>query len=217
MKLLLISDVECPALWDHYQPERLAGVDLIVSCGDLKKDYLEFLVTMSGKPLFYIPGNHDKGYVTRPPEGCECLDDQVLSYGGVRFLGLGGCKRYSDGPYQYTEEQMAQRIKKLQRSIKKAGGVDIVVTHAAMTGYGDAEDFAHRGFDCFQGLLDSWHPAYLVHGHVHQSYGWNIPRVVQYRDTSVINVFERYILELPDSFPKAALQPQPRFRLPWRR
>ena len=46
MKLLLIADEEAPYLWDFYQPGRLDGIDLILSCGDLKQEYLEFLVTM---------------------------------------------------------------------------------------------------------------------------------------------------------------------------
>ena len=196
MKLLLVSDMECAALWDHYQPGRLSGLDLIVSCGDLKKEYLEFLVTMSGKPLLFVPGNHDDGYAKEPPEGCECLDGRILTIGGVRFLGLGGCKRYSDGVYQYTEEEMAKRIHKLKRPLRKAGGVDVVVTHAAVTGYGDAEDYAHRGFDCYRDLLDTWQPRYLFHGHIHRSYGWTIPRVRQYRQTTIINAFERYIIEI---------------------
>ena len=29
IRVLLISDVECPALWDYYQPSRVEGVDLI--------------------------------------------------------------------------------------------------------------------------------------------------------------------------------------------
>ena len=43
MKVLLIADEESPYLWDFYQPGRLAGVDVILSCGDLKQEYLEFL------------------------------------------------------------------------------------------------------------------------------------------------------------------------------
>ena len=31
MRILAVSDNECPALWDYYRPERVAGVDLIVS------------------------------------------------------------------------------------------------------------------------------------------------------------------------------------------
>ena len=73
MKILLVADEESKFLWDYYQPGKLAGVDCILSCGDLKQEYLEFLVTMGGKPLYYIHGNHDKGYVDFPPEGCDCI------------------------------------------------------------------------------------------------------------------------------------------------
>ena len=198
MKILLVSDVECPALWDHFRPDRVEGVELIISCGDLKHEYLEFLVTMINKPLLYVPGNHDVRYITNPPEGCECIDDCVFTYKGIRIGGLGGCKKYSDSPYQYTEKEMTKRVHKFRKSVKKAGGLDIFVTHAAMTGYGDAEDRAHQGFDCFKEVLDKWHPQYMCHGHVHQSYNWNIPRSVEYNGIPVINAFERYILEIPD-------------------
>ena len=50
MKLLLLSDKESPYLWDYYQPGRLDGIDLILSCGDLKSNYLSFLVTMGRAP-----------------------------------------------------------------------------------------------------------------------------------------------------------------------
>ena len=196
MKLLLIADEESPYLWDFYQPGRLDGIDLILSCGDLKQEYLEFLVTMGNKPLYYIHGNHDKGYVNFPPEGCECLDDQLIVCKGLRILGLGGCVRYNPGPYQYTEEEMEKRIKRLDRKLRKAGGVDIVITHAPPKGYGDAPDNAHRGFSSFRTLMDKYHPQYLVHGHVHQSYGHSLPRRLQYGDTTVFNAVGWHILEI---------------------
>ena len=71
MKLLLVADEESPYLWDYYQPGRLNGIDCILSCGDLKQEYLEFLVTMSGRPLYYVHGNHDKGYVDFPPRAAN--------------------------------------------------------------------------------------------------------------------------------------------------
>ena len=196
MKVLLISDVECTALWDYYRPERVEGIDLILSCGDLKKEYLEFLVTMTGKPLLYIPGNHDSYYATMPPEGCENIDGTVYTYQGVRFCGLGGCKRYSDSTYQYTEQEMAKRVRKLKRPIRKAGGIDVFVTHACMTGYGDAQDIAHQGFDCFRTVLDQYHPRVHCHGHVHQNYGWTIPRELNYNGIPVINAYERFVIEV---------------------
>ena len=51
MKLLLISDHENSFLWDYYVPGRLDGIDLILSCGDLKPEYLSFLVTMGRAPV----------------------------------------------------------------------------------------------------------------------------------------------------------------------
>ena len=196
MKLLLISDEEDRYLWDHYQPGCLSGIDMILSAGDLKSVYLSFLVTMANKPLLYVHGNHDNLYDKYPPEGCECIDDRLVTVNGLRILGLGGSQRYKEGPYQYTERQMAWRIRKLERKIKKAGGVDIVLTHAPLRSYGDMDNLVHRGFEAFQPLLDKWKPRYLVHGHVHLSYGARQPRVQQYGETTLINACGKYTLEI---------------------
>ncbi len=69
MKILAVSDEESPALWDYYTPGCLKEYDLLLSCGDLKAEYLTFLVTMGRAPLLYVHGNHDEGYLSRPPEG----------------------------------------------------------------------------------------------------------------------------------------------------
>ena len=47
-------------------------------------------------------------------------------------------------------------------------------------------------------ILHKYQPKYLVHGHVHMSYGHNIPREIDYHGTKVINAYERYVLEIPD-------------------
>lgn len=199
MRILTVSDEECPALWDHYAPGRLDGYDLILSTGDLKADYLSFLVTMAHAPLLYVHGNHDEGYSRRPPEGCDCIDDQLVVYRGLRILGFGGCLQYRpDAPWQFTERQMARRINKLRFALWKSGGVDVIVTHAPPLGLGDGEDLPHRGFACFQKLLDQYHPLCLVHGHVHLR-GWPLPqRELLYGGTRIVNASERYELELPD-------------------
>ncbi len=209
MKILVIADEESKYLWDYYQPGRLKDIDFILSCGDLKQEYLEFLVTMGNRPLYYVHGNHDKGYVDFPPEGCECLDDELVCVKGLRILGLGGCIRYNPGPFQYTEEEMAQRIRKLRRKIKKAGGVDIVITHAPPRGHGDADDNAHRGFECFLSLIDEYHPRYLLHGHIHPSYGHGYPRQQQYGDTTIFNAVGWHVLEM--EAPPAAETKKKRF------
>lgn len=195
MKILLLADKECPALWDYYQPGRLDGIDLIISCGDLNSAYLSFLVTMGRAPVLYVHGNHDAKYEFRPPEGCDCIEDDLVSVNGVRILGLGGSPVYTGGAHQYTERQMARRIRKLWWKLRRAGGVDIVVTHAPAKGCGDADDYAHRGFECLLKLMDRWQPKYLVHGHVHMNYK-KAPRILRRGETTIINAYERYILEL---------------------
>ena len=198
MKILTISDEECPFLWDYYVPGRLDGYDLIIACGDLKAKYLSFLVTMARCPVVYVHGNHDTGYKHQPPEGCDCIDDAIVVYNGIRILGLGGCRKYHPGAHQYTEKQMRRRIARLRWKIRLLGGVDIVVTHAPPEGLGDDDDPAHWGFAAFREFLDKYHPQYFIHGHVHMTYGHNIPRVREYNGTTLINAYERYTLEIPD-------------------
>lgn len=203
MKILAVSDEECAALWDHYVPGRLSEYDLIISCGDLKAEYLSFLVTMGRCPVLYVHGNHDTTYKENPPEGCDCIDDALIVYNGIRILGLGGCLRYHPGEHQYTEKQMARRISKLHWKIRRLGGVDIVVTHAPPLGLGDEEDPAHRGFETLLELIELYKPKYLLHGHVHLRYnahtGQKPRRENEYRGTKVINVSDRYELEIDDA------------------
>lgn len=202
MKILIVSDEECPALWDYYVPGRLKEYDLIISCGDLKADYLSFLVTMARCPVLYVHGNHDTRYHIDPPEGCDCIDDHIVTYNGVRILGLGGCRKYHPGRHQYTEDEMRRRIWRLKWKLWRMGGVDIVVTHAPPEGLGDADDPAHWGFAALREFLDQYHPKYLLHGHVHMTYGYDIPREIEYNGTTIVNATERYVIEVPEgSYP----------------
>ncbi len=198
MKILVVSDEESPYFWENYIPGRLAEFDLIISCGDLKADYLSFLVTCARCPVLYVHGNHDTGYSRRPPEGCDCIDDKLVEFNGLKILGLGGCRKYHPGAYQYTEREMRRRIRRLRFPLWRHKGVDILVTHAPAEGVGDAEDPAHRGFQAFCEFLDKYRPKYMLHGHVHLRYGQDKTRVRSYGDTTVINASERYVLELPE-------------------
>ena len=51
MKILAVADEENDVLWNYFQPKMVKDVDLVVSCGDLDREYLDFLVTMVKKPL----------------------------------------------------------------------------------------------------------------------------------------------------------------------
>lgn len=196
MRILIVSDEENPALWDYYSPGKLDDIDLILSAGDLKPDYLSFLVTMANKPLLYVHGNHDGIYDERPPEGCECVDDRIVSISGLRILGLGGSIRYNGGPHQYTEKEMQKRIRRLQPALFRSGGADIILTHSPVSGYGDMDDSAHRGFECFLDLIKRYSPKYLIHAHVHDRYSPGSSKEHMIGDTAVINASGTYILDI---------------------
>ncbi len=198
MKILAVSDEECPALWGYYVPGRLKEYDLILASGDLKAEYLSFLVTMARAPVLYVHGNHDTSYDKRPPEGCDCIDGKLVVFNGVRILGLGGCKRYHPGKFQFTETQMRRRIARLRYFLWRTGGVDIVVTHSPPLGVGDASDPAHQGFQALRELLEKYHPKYLLHGHVHLRYSFGTQREQEYQGTKVVNTYERYVFEIPE-------------------
>ena len=194
MKILLVSDKEEPYIWDYFDRERFKDIELVLSCGDLKAEYLSFLVTMINAPLVYVPGNHDTSYSQNPPEGCISADDNLITVNGIRIVGLGGCMNYNNRKYQYTEEQMEKRIWKLRRKIRKHKGFDVLLTHAPALGLGDGSDTAHRGFASFVKMLDEYSPKYFFHGHQHLNYS-RIQRTMQYKNTTIVNGYGYYIFD----------------------
>lgn len=196
MKILVLADEESKYLWDYFEKSKLEGIDLIISCGDLKPQYLSFLATFTKAPVLYVHGNHDAIYKEKPPEGCICIDDDIYVYNGIRILGLGGSRNYNFGSFQYTEKEMKSRVRKLFFKLKYHKGFDILVTHSPARGFNDGEDLPHRGFTVFCDLLEKYKPKYFLHGHVHLTYKWNQQRECKYNDyTTVINGFERYVFE----------------------
>lgn len=198
MKIMLLADEAEPTLWEHINRKRLEGIDLILSCGDLPASYLSFLTCFTTAPILYVHGNHDDRYDKKPPEGCFCIDDELYIHNGVRILGLGGCMRYKPGPYQFTDEEMDKRVRRLWFPLWKHKGFDILLTHAPAFQLGDAKDLCHQGFGTFLRLMDKYHPAVMAHGHVHKSYTANFVRERDYAGTRVINAFGAYVIELPD-------------------
>lgn len=201
MRILAISDEPSKRLWGSLCREALAGIDLILSAGDLPAKYLSFLTCFTDAPIVYIHGNHDDRYEKEPPEGCLDADGKILMVKGVRILGLGGSIRYRpDGIHMYTEKEMASRISSLRRSLKATGGFDVLLTHAPIRSFGDQEDLCHRGFVCFGPLLDRYRPAVMVHGHVHQAYaGAGFVRQRDWNGIPVINASTSFEFDLPET------------------
>jgi hypothetical protein len=189
---------------------------VVVSCGDLPFDYLEYVVTVANVPLLFVPGNHDPAVRRAPdtvvgalsdpslafreppraaiPEGCDPIDGRVMRVAGLRFGGLGGSIRYNEGPNQYTQGEMRWRAFKLGFRATLRGGLDVLVTHGAPLGVSDEDDPPHVGFAAFHRLVSRTHPKVLLHGHIHPHGEVRPDRSMG--DTRVVNVIPFKLIEV---------------------
>lgn len=196
MKILALSDSVVDQIYSAWVLERFSDVDLIVGCGDLPADYLEYVVTQLNVPLVYVPGNHDPD--DYPVPGGISIDGRVEVINGVRIAGLGGSQRYkSRGRHQYTEQQMFYRMVRLLLTVRaRTRGLDILVTHAPPRGVHDGEDLTHQGFEAFHRFLQMARPRLMLHGHIHAH-----PNLAQMQtelyDTLVVNVYPYQMLGWP--------------------
>ena len=196
MKILSVSDYVVSALYDHFNAKRFPGVDLILSCGDLPPEYLSHLVSLFNVPLYYVRGNHDIRYDSKPPYGCIDLNTRLIQFQGINILGLEGSHWYNGGPYQYTESQMRKTIRGLRPKIWWQGGVDIIITHAPPRHIHDAEDPCHKGFQSFRWLIDQYSPIYFIHGHIHFNFIEPSQRITIVNKTKVVNSYGYYLFEI---------------------
>jgi uncharacterized protein len=181
MRILSLSDTIVSLIYSPLIRSRHAGVDLVLGCGDLPYDYLEYVLSSLDVPLFYVRGNHDKalehpaGGQRSAPHGGIDLHGQHLSYRGLLLAGIQGSLRYRPGPYQYTQSEMWWQVFRLVPGLLRNRLVygrylDVFVTHAPPTGVHDADDLPHRGINAFRWLLNVFQPALHIHGHIHIYY-----------------------------------------------
>jgi Icc-related predicted phosphoesterase len=205
MKILAVSDQVEKGLSVPSVRERMSGVELIVGCGDLPYDYLEFLLTMLNVPLLYVPGNHDPVYSARDAsaraEGGIFLDGKLECIRGLWMAGLGGSIRYRpEGVNQYSQAEMYARMGAILPGVAwnylRRQRLDILVTHSPPFGIHDDDDLAHTGFSALRFLIRWFKPRYVLHGHT-MFYKQNlVDPVTQVGETKVINVYPYRVIEL---------------------
>jgi Icc-related predicted phosphoesterase len=208
MRLLAVSDEVVDRVYDLLPRGHFVGVDMIVGCGDLPYDYLEYMVSILNVDLFYVPGNHDPAYRPWSPsaraEGCTNLDLKTVHVRGMLLAGLGGSIRYRpDGVNQYTQTgaylRAAQLAPALLRNRARYGrALDILITHSPPYGIHDDPSQAHRGLKAINWLLRWANPRYHLHGHMHRRPRNLQPDVTQLGATSILNVFPYRMIEIAD-------------------
>ena len=213
IKILAVTDQVVESLHSANVKNRFGDVDMIISCGDLPYGYLDYLMTVLGKPLYYVHGNHDKdheysesGRRRLAPQGATSLDMRVeTGPGGLLLAGLEGSIRYdSASGHQYTQDQMDRRAtqlapKLMSNRLRHGRYLDIFIAHSPPFGVGDGPDTAHVGFRAFNTLITRFKPRLMLHGHQHRYYGaYGTPPSTQVGATRVVNGYPFQLIEWED-------------------
>jgi Icc-related predicted phosphoesterase len=207
MKILSISDVELNQLYSPQIVERFSQADIIVSCGDLPFYYLEYIVSMLNKPLYFVRGNHAPAIEYGPswekqfPLGGTNMHRKVASTKeGLLLAGIEGCLRYNTGPHQYTQNEMWLNVFRLVpelffNRLRFGRYLDLFITHAPPWKIHDADDRPHQGIKAFRWLDNVFQPTYHIHGHVHL-YRQDAIRLTFLGKTNILNTFGYRITDI---------------------
>jgi uncharacterized protein len=205
VRILVVSDTVSREIYNERICALFGTIDLVLSCGDLPYDYLEYIVTMLNVPLLYVHGNHDRPLHTEAgdivlPRGCVSVEGRVLSIAGLLIGGLGGSIRYKpSGEHQYTQWEMRKRLAGMAPKLWlnrffRGRAIDIFLAHSPPLGIHDQEDPAHQGFAVFRKLIRRYRPRYFIHGHTYYRAGR--PRCTRVGGTEVIHVSGHEIIEV---------------------
>jgi len=209
MKALVVSDQAVDRIYELMPQGHFVGVKMVLACGDLPYDYLEYIVTILNVPLFYVPGNHDPAYqpqlASAHAAGCINLDLRTTRSQGQLLAGFGGSIRYrANAANQYSQAAAFWRATALVPGLVRnrlAYGrfLDVFVTHSPPYGIHDDDSSAHRGLKVINWILRWAKPSYHLHGHMHDLRRNLAPDVARLGSTAILNVFPYRMIEIQDA------------------
>ncbi|MBN2444895.1 MAG: metallophosphoesterase [Spirochaetales bacterium] len=219
MKILCIADHIDPTIYSDNIRTRFKDIDIILSAGDLRFNYYDYIMSNLNKPLYFVFGNHNlnglKYYKKDFKEevydlvnkrvrfgkgGGTYIDRKIIKCKNLLIGGLGGSMWYNGGKNQFTEFGMFLKIVKMLPAlifnrIVHGRFIDILLTHSPPFGIHDQKDRCHRGFKVFLYFLRLFKPRFMLHGHIHL-YSPCDKRLDRFHSTDVINVYNHYIVEI---------------------
>lgn len=201
MKVLAISDVELDIIYSPMITRRFKDIDLVIGCGDLPYYYLEYVISMLNRPLYYVRGNHAPrfkeegtgGERSYPWGGIDLHRQVKRDPSGLLLAGIEGSLNYNNGRYQYTQGQMWSMVlgmvpRLMINRLLYGRYLDIFVSHAPPWKIHDKEDLPHRGIKAFRWLIEKFKPAYHLHGHIHIYQQYDTTETL-HCETLVINAY----------------------------
>lgn len=191
MKILVIADI-------HGDFESLSNVlaelkndfDVLVCPGDFtdvglslagfsREDMLQIMLDellSCGKPVFALPGNHD------PPEVHKIFDEYGVNLhgrgkiiDGVGFFGFGGAKTPFGTPFEPSEEETANGLKKALDAVVGANK-KIMITHnpPKNTKLDRVLSGSHVGSQAIRDFILKNKPDVAISAHIHEARGTDV-------------------------------------------
>lgn len=217
----IVTILNVPLLYVRGNHDSCYDDDPPEGCIDIDDKIVEVEETPSGGAIIRRPGlagMWDAFMHRINPHSNEVPDQGKEMPRRIRIAGLGGSMRYGNGSDMYTESEMRVRARRLKYYILQTQAVvskkealcyvggtikkddrrklDILLTHAPSKGCGDMDDLPHRGFSCFNDLMNDLHPAYHLYGHVHKAYGKFKADIIHESGARQINVEGMHILDI---------------------
>lgn len=208
MKILAVSDQAVDRIYELIPQGHFDGMAMVLGCGDLPYEYLEYMVTLMHVPVYYVPGNHDPAYSevlsAAHAAGCRNIDLRTARCEGLLLAGFGGSIRYRPGAVnQYTQGEAFLRAARLAPALLRnrqihGRALDILISHSPPFGIHDDDSSAHRGLKAINWLLRWTRPRFHLHGHLHDMRRNLKPATTWLGVTAVMNVFPHRTIEFQD-------------------
>ena len=203
IKILSLSDEVDALIYSPRVGVLFQDVDVVIGCGDLPGEYLDYVVCHINKPLYYVEGNHvqvdneGKALVGSNLHGGLDLHHKVKRYPiqGKQLLlaGVAGSLEYHGGPYHFSQTAMWLHVFRLlpglwHNRVRYGRYLDLFVTHAPPWGIHDQPDLPHRGIKAFHWFDRVFQPRYHIHGHIHYYHPDTVIKT-QLGKTTILNTF----------------------------
>jgi len=201
MKLLLFSDLHCDVAAAQRLVEAGRSADVAIGAGDFGQVRRRVGVCIEVLrdlpcPAVVVPGNNES--LEELQAACRGWDKVHVLHGngvtiqGVHFFGLGGgvpITPFGAWSYDFTEDEAEEMLKDFP-----TGGV--LVSHSPPKGQLDVDgNGTSRGSSAVVEVIFQKHPALVVCGHIHASWG----QATMLGDTMIVNAGPGgMFFELPD-------------------
>ncbi len=203
-RLLAVSDQRDPALNDERSRAALGRIDLVLGCGDLRAEDLQFIADATRAPLIFVLGNHDSGEAWRRASAhipAPIDTAREIRTDGLTILGLPWPRNRGSLAARTETGAWRQAVALGVRLLPRRRPV-IVMSHVPPLGVGDCpSDAYHRGYAAYRWLLRRVRPVLWLHGHT------PLAAVADWHQraasTTVVNVTGAVVIELcrPGSAP----------------